>query len=199
MRRLPGPAYDRPGDGGDSRGSLRIVSGLAENTNSIFCDGSSEPEAANGCPVLLRSRNHQPRGKGARKSILTRHTARSPEREKKTRAFRLTKTYMDGGHPTGTASLVKARIATQYRSIWQRQINIESLVLMNVASLHRILLDSNCVRGFWSLLQFLPATDFLLLLTCQRFILGTLSLMTKPSNFDGAAHSYVCSSNLRRF
>jgi hypothetical protein len=52
MRRLPGPADDRPGDGGDSRGSLRIVSGLAENTHSIFCDGSREPEAANGCPVL---------------------------------------------------------------------------------------------------------------------------------------------------
>jgi hypothetical protein len=52
MRRLPGPAADRLGDGGDSRGSLRIVSGLAENTNSIFCDGSLEPEAANGCPVL---------------------------------------------------------------------------------------------------------------------------------------------------
>jgi len=54
MRRLPGSADHRPGDGGDSRGSLRIVSGLAENTNSIFCDGSSEAEAANGCPVLLR-------------------------------------------------------------------------------------------------------------------------------------------------
>jgi hypothetical protein len=52
MRRLPGPADHRLGEGGDSRGSLRIVSGLAENTNSIFCDGSSEPEAANGCPVL---------------------------------------------------------------------------------------------------------------------------------------------------
>jgi hypothetical protein len=52
MRRLPGPAVNRPGDGGNSRGSLRIVSGLAENTNSIFCDGSSELEAANGCPVL---------------------------------------------------------------------------------------------------------------------------------------------------
>jgi hypothetical protein len=35
-----------------SGGSLRIVSGLAENTNSIFCDGSSELEAANGCLVL---------------------------------------------------------------------------------------------------------------------------------------------------
>ena len=42
MRRLPGPARDRPGDGGNSRGSLRVVSGLAENTNSIFCDGSSQ-------------------------------------------------------------------------------------------------------------------------------------------------------------
>src|SRR5207302_7650981 len=35
-----------------SRGSLRIVSGLAENTNSIFGEGSSEPETANGCLVL---------------------------------------------------------------------------------------------------------------------------------------------------
>ena len=52
MRRLPGPAGHRLGDGGDSRGSLRIVSGLAENTNSIFCDGSSEPKTANGCLVL---------------------------------------------------------------------------------------------------------------------------------------------------
>ena len=62
MRRLPGLAGDRLGEGGDSRGSLRIVSGLAENTDSIFGDGSSEPETANGCPVLLESRNHQPRG-----------------------------------------------------------------------------------------------------------------------------------------
>jgi len=52
MRRLPGPALNRPGDGGNSQGSLRIVSGLAENTNSIFCDGSPELETANGCLVL---------------------------------------------------------------------------------------------------------------------------------------------------
>ena len=31
---------------------ITFVSGLAENTNSIICDGSCEPEAANGCPVL---------------------------------------------------------------------------------------------------------------------------------------------------
>jgi hypothetical protein len=52
MRRLPGPAVGRLGKEGNFRGPIRIVSELAENTNSIFCDGSSEPEAANGCPVL---------------------------------------------------------------------------------------------------------------------------------------------------
>ena len=97
MRRLPGPADHRLGEGGDSRGSLRIVSGLAENTNSIFCDSSSELEAANGCPVLLESRNHQPRGKPAQLSILTRPTTRSPARVRKACAFPLTKTYMEGG------------------------------------------------------------------------------------------------------
>jgi hypothetical protein len=52
MRRLPGPAGCRLGEGANSGGSLRIVSGLAENTNSIICDGSSELETANGCLVL---------------------------------------------------------------------------------------------------------------------------------------------------
>ena len=74
MRRLPGPADHRLGDGGDSRGSLRIVSGLAENTNSIFGADSSESQTANGCPVLLESRNHQPRGKRAQPSIPIRPT-----------------------------------------------------------------------------------------------------------------------------
>jgi hypothetical protein len=55
MRRLPGPADHRLSDGGDSRGSLRIVSGLAENTNSIFGADSPESQTANGCPVLLRA------------------------------------------------------------------------------------------------------------------------------------------------
>jgi len=35
MRRLPGPATSRLGEGA-------IVSGLAENTNSIFCADSAE-------------------------------------------------------------------------------------------------------------------------------------------------------------
>src|ERR1700757_2433163 len=51
-RRLPGPADCRLGEGRHSGGSLRIVLGLAENTNSIIGDGSPEPETANGCPVL---------------------------------------------------------------------------------------------------------------------------------------------------
>jgi hypothetical protein len=51
-RRLPGPAVDRLSDERNFRGSFRIVSGLAENTNSIFFDSFSELEAANGCPVL---------------------------------------------------------------------------------------------------------------------------------------------------
>ena len=38
----------------DFRDSPRIGSGLAENTNSIFGEGSSELETANGCPVLQR-------------------------------------------------------------------------------------------------------------------------------------------------
>jgi hypothetical protein len=43
MRRLPGPAVWRLSEGDQSGGSLRIVSGLAEDTNSIFCADSSEP------------------------------------------------------------------------------------------------------------------------------------------------------------
>ena len=100
MRRLPGPAGDRLGDGGDSRGSLRIVSGLAENTNSIFCDSSSVLEAANGCPVLLERRNHQPRGKSCAHIDPHQTTTRSPARVENTRAFLLTKTYMEGGDTT---------------------------------------------------------------------------------------------------
>jgi len=38
----------------NSRGSLRIVSRLAEYTHSIFCNRPLGPEAANGCPVLRR-------------------------------------------------------------------------------------------------------------------------------------------------
>jgi len=54
MRRLPGPASCPLCDGvKNSGGSPRIVSGLAQNTNSIFCADSSESQTANGCVVLL--------------------------------------------------------------------------------------------------------------------------------------------------
>jgi hypothetical protein len=99
MRRLPGPAVDRLGDEGNFRGSLRFVSGLAENTNSIICDSSSELEAANGCPVL--------RGAGtiSREAYVRRRMTRSDgtrallSAPQRSHAFRLTKTYMDVGYP----------------------------------------------------------------------------------------------------
>src|SRR5205823_7124495 len=49
----------------NSRGSLRIVSGLAENTHSIFCDGPQGPDTVNGCPVLRRQ---EPSPRGTRAS-----------------------------------------------------------------------------------------------------------------------------------
>jgi hypothetical protein len=55
VRRLPSLADDGLSDGGNSQGSHRFVSGLAENTNSIFCTDSSESQTANGCPVLRRA------------------------------------------------------------------------------------------------------------------------------------------------
>ena len=63
-----------------SRGSLRIVSGLAENTNSIFGEGSSEPETANGCLVLPSAGTN-----AERHTVRVEHPkivdfARSPER-----------------------------------------------------------------------------------------------------------------------
>ncbi len=93
-RRLPtGRRGNTPG------GSLRIVLGLAANTNSIICDGSREPETANGCPVL-----HRMRGPSAvRHSCATlnpdQSNARSPERAQRPRVFFLTLTYMDVGNP----------------------------------------------------------------------------------------------------
>jgi hypothetical protein len=62
MRRLPGPAGCRLSEGAlRSRGSLRIVSGLAVNTNSIFCDGPRGQRQQMDVR-FCESRNHQPRG-----------------------------------------------------------------------------------------------------------------------------------------
>jgi hypothetical protein len=92
MRRLPGPAVDRLGDEGNFRGSLRFVSGLAENTNSIFCDGSSELEAANGCSVLQNAGTTSREAHVRRRDDRIRRNARAAERDKESRAFPLTKT-----------------------------------------------------------------------------------------------------------
>jgi predicted phage gp36 major capsid-like protein len=100
MRRLPGPADHRPGDGGDSRGSLRIVSGLAENPNSIFCDGSHGARGSKWMSGSAECRNQPPRGERAQRPLLIGPATRSPERARKTRAFLLTKTYMDAGYST---------------------------------------------------------------------------------------------------
>jgi hypothetical protein len=95
MRRLPGPADDRPGDGGDSRGSLRIVSGLAENPNSIFLRRLPGARGSKWMSGSAECRNQPPRGKRAQWQLLIGLTMRSPERERRARAFLLTKTYMD--------------------------------------------------------------------------------------------------------
>ena len=70
MRRLPGPADCELSERDETPEALyELFSGLAEDTNSIFSDGSSEPETANGCPVL-HGRNQPPRGIFALESIL---------------------------------------------------------------------------------------------------------------------------------
>src|SRR6476646_8310995 len=53
----------------NSGGSLRVVSGLAENTNSIFCDGPSGPQTVNGC-LVLRGQEPPPRGIGCELRVL---------------------------------------------------------------------------------------------------------------------------------
>jgi hypothetical protein len=89
MRRLPGPAVCRLGEGEQLRRPLRIVSGLAENTNSIICDGSSEPETANGCPVLHGQEPPAERYSRARKHPDQDPSARSHERAPEISCFSL--------------------------------------------------------------------------------------------------------------
>ena len=92
-RRLPtGRRGNTPG------GSLRIVSGLAENTNSIICDGSREPETANGCPVLHRVRGPSAVRHSCAPLNPDQLSARSPERAQRPCIFFLTLTYMEVGY-----------------------------------------------------------------------------------------------------
>src|SRR6201993_2351849 len=64
----------------NSGGSLRIVSGLAENTNSIICDGSSDLETANGCPVLQGMQGPPAVRRSCAETNPDHRNARSPER-----------------------------------------------------------------------------------------------------------------------
>src|SRR5271165_6746901 len=100
-RRLPtGRRGNTPG------GSLRIVSGLAENTNSIICDGSREPETANGCPVLHRMRGPSAVRHSCAPLNPDQPSARSPERAQRPCIFFLTLTYMEVGNPEVTILVV---------------------------------------------------------------------------------------------
>jgi len=100
----------------NSRGSLRIVSGLAENTHSIFCDGPPGPETANGCPVLRRQ-----------EPTAERHRARSSEARVRRTLFPLDK---DLRRPTGSyhcsdaawpASTVEIQFRAPLQAHWRRR------------------------------------------------------------------------------
>ena len=99
MRRLPGPAGWPTG-----RRSLlprlhRIVSGLAVNPNSIFCEGPTGSETANRCPVLRRQ-EPSPRGTTCELGDSDRvGGALLPKRASGELFFLLTLTYIEVGHP----------------------------------------------------------------------------------------------------
>jgi hypothetical protein len=59
-RSLPGPGGCRLSEGDQTPEALfELLQGLAENTNSIFCDGLRGPGTENGCLVLRRAGTHR--------------------------------------------------------------------------------------------------------------------------------------------
>ena len=62
MRRLPGPAVADWAKEQNSGGSLRIVSGLAENTNSIICVTALRSSRQQMDVRFCMGRSHPPRG-----------------------------------------------------------------------------------------------------------------------------------------
>ena len=107
-----------------SGGSLRIVSGLAENTNSIICDGSREPETANGCLVLHRMRGPSAVRHSCAPMNPDQPKARSPERARRPCIFFLTLTYMDVGNPPTEIEIASASAQGsngRYTSKWRCQ------------------------------------------------------------------------------
>src|SRR5262249_30086493 len=76
---------------------LRIVSGLAEHTHSIFCDGPQGSETVNGCPVLRRQ-EPSPRGTPASCGFCPSSPCALLRSAPQENLFPLTKTYMEVGN-----------------------------------------------------------------------------------------------------
>ncbi len=87
MRRLPGPAVADWAKEQNSGGSLRIVSGLAEITNSIICDGFQQPETANSRLVLRRMQGPPAVRRSCAETNPDHRNARSREHAQRTRVF----------------------------------------------------------------------------------------------------------------
>jgi hypothetical protein len=81
-----------------SRGSLRIVSGLAENTNSIFCDSLQSPRQQMDV-WFCREQEPMPRGLPCELRILSLYTCALSRARPEHPCFHLTMTYMDVGNP----------------------------------------------------------------------------------------------------
>jgi hypothetical protein len=102
VRRLPGSADDRLGDGGNSRGSHRFVFGTRrEHKLNLLCGlfGVSDSKWMSGS---AESGNQKPRGNVVQRQILIKPIARSPKRAGKSCAFLLTMTYMDARYLEAT-------------------------------------------------------------------------------------------------
>ncbi len=91
-----------------------------------------------------QSRNQPPRGKGAQQPILIIFTARSPERERKTRVFQLTKTYMDAGDSPRTpkieGTLVRPRLRLSMSGLairLQLTRHVESALISRIGAVKR--------------------------------------------------------------
>src|SRR5439155_22366090 len=95
----------------NSRGSLRIVSGLAENTDSIFCDGPQGSETVNGCPVLRRQEHRREAHVRAAGSDRF-NSARSSEARVRRILFSLTKDLHGGRRSRSNPKWSQERIGT---------------------------------------------------------------------------------------
>src|SRR4029077_18217696 len=82
----------------NSRGSLRIVSGLAANPDSIFCDGLQGPETAKRCPVLRTAGTTAERHKCELRMLASAVVRAPPKRASGELCSPLTNTYMDVGY-----------------------------------------------------------------------------------------------------